>query len=37
MIKLDERGRGTKEYRKARRITNKRASRARAITHKRSK
>ena len=37
MIKLNEKGQCTKEYRKARKVANKRASRARAINHQRSK
>lgn len=36
MIKLDEKGRGTKEYRKARKAANKRVAKSRAINHKRS-
>ena len=36
MIKLDENGRGTKEYRKTRKVTNKRAAKARAINRQRS-
>jgi len=37
MLKLDENGRGTKKYRKARKVTNKRAAKARAINRQRSR
>jgi len=37
MIKLDEKGRGTKAYKKARSAKNKVAARSRAVNRQRSK